>query len=200
MVRTGISALFLLGRLRRCRVALGWTSGRGNGGRPRREPCKNFVRVIGSGLLIILFSSVLANSRVLNEKDLQKVSEIKPLFTNIMDDLVQSSKRSDLSAADTNCINSTIQELLQISQELSTYEYLIAIEDQVKDFGDDNTIRGILRFAVDKVITILASERGRLSQLRDQCARYPLSFGKTQKAIQFIDTTADILTSIQPRL
>jgi len=42
-----------------------------------------------------------------------------------MTDLVQTSKRPDISTADADCISSTIRELLQISEELSSYEYLI---------------------------------------------------------------------------
>ena len=96
--------------------------------------------------------------------------------------------------------NSTIRELLQISEELSSYEYLITIEKEMTDFGDNNPIRGIVKFAVEKTNTILASERTRLAQLSDRCTRFPLSFGKTQQALQFIDTTTDVLNSIQARL
>ena len=117
-----------------------------------------------------------------------------------MGDLVQTSKRTDLSSGDADCIKSTIRELLQISEELSSYEYLITMEKDMADFGDNNPMRGIVKFAVEKSNTILTSERKRLAQLSDQCARFPLSAGKTRQALQFIDTTANILSSIDVRL
>jgi hypothetical protein len=60
-------------------------------------------------------------------------------------------------------------------------------------------MQGVIKFAVDKSNAILLSERKRLAQLSDQCTRYPLSFGKTQQALQFIDTTTGILKSVQIR-
>ncbi|THD49432.1 MAG: hypothetical protein E8A46_20255 [Bradyrhizobium sp.] len=117
-----------------------------------------------------------------------------------MADLFQTSKRTDISSGDADCIKSTIRELLQISDELSSYEYLITIEKEMTDFGDNNPMRGIVKFAVEKTNTILASERKRLAQLSDQCSRYPLSTGKTQQALQFIDSTTNILSLIQVRL
>jgi hypothetical protein len=48
--------------------------------------------------------------------------------------------------------------------------------------------------------TIPASERKSLTQLSDQCARCPLTFGKTQQALQFIDSTTNILNAIEVRL
>ena len=130
----------------------------------------------------------------------KKVEDIKPLFQNLMGDLVQTSKRPDISSGDAECIKSTIRELLQISDELSSYEYLITIEKEMTDFGDNNPMRGIVKFAVEKSNTILVSERKRLAQLSDQCTRFPLSFGKTQQALQFIDITTGILDSIRVRL
>jgi hypothetical protein len=152
------------------------------------------------GLAIILLAPGVCCSGVLTESDMKKVEDIKPLFQNLMGDLVQTSKRSDLSSGDADCVKSTIRELLQISDELSSYEYLITIEREMTDFGDNNPMRGIVKFAVEKSNTILADERKRLAQLSDQCARFPLSFGKTQQALQFIDTTTNVLNSVQARL
>ena len=140
------------------------------------------------------------SSGVLTESDFKKVEDIKPLFQNLMGDLVQTSKRSDISSGDADCIKSTIRELLQISEELSSYEYLITIEKEMTDFGDNSPMRDIVKFAIEKSNTILTSERKRLAQLSDQCTRFPLSFGKTQQALQFIDTTTNILNSIEARL
>jgi hypothetical protein len=85
---------------------------------------------------------------VLTESDFKKVEDIKPLFQSLMGDLVQTSKRPDISSGDADCIKSTIRELLQISEELSSYEYLITIEREMTDFGDNNPMRGIVKFAV----------------------------------------------------
>ena len=162
--------------------------------------CRAHVKSLGLGLAVLLLAPGVCSSGVLSESDFKKVEDIKPLFQNLMGDLVQTAKRSDISTGDADCLNSTIRELLQISDELSSYEYLITIEKEMTDFGDNNPIRGIVKFAVEKTNTILASERTRLAQLSDRCARFPLSFGKTQQALQFIDTTTDVLNSIQARL
>jgi hypothetical protein len=158
-----------------------------------------WMKSLGFGLAITLLASN-ASSGVLSESDFKKVEDIKPLFQNLMGDLVQTSKRPDISSGDADCIKSTIRELLQISEELSSYEYLITIEKEMTDFGDNNPMRGIVKFAIEKSNTILTSERKRLAQLSDQCTRFPLSFGKTQQALHFIDTTTNILNSIQVRL
>ena len=158
------------------------------------------MKSAGLGLAILLLAPGVCSSGVLTESDLKKVEDIKPLFQNLMGDLVQTSKRSDISSGDADCVKSTIRELLQISDELSSYEYLITIEREMTDFGDNNPMRGIVKFAAEKSNSILANERKRLAQLSDQCARFPLSFGKTQQALQFIDTTTSVLNSIQARL
>jgi len=158
------------------------------------------MKLLGLGFALVLLATHGSSGGVLSDSDLKKVEDIKPLFQNLMGDLVQTSKRSDISSGDADCIGSTIQELLQISEELSSYEYLITIEKEMTDFGDHNPMRGIVKFAVDKSNTILASERKRLAQLSDRCTRFPLSFGKTQQALKLIDTITDILNSIQTRL
>ena len=159
-----------------------------------------WMKSLSFGLAITLLASNASGGGVLSESDFKKVEDIKPLFQNLMGDLVQTSKRPDISSGDADCIKSTIRELLQISEELSSYEYLITIEKEMTDFGDNSPMRDIVKFAVEKSNTILASERKRLAQLSDQCTRFPLSFGKTQQALQFIDTTTNILNSIQVRL
>src|SRR4029078_12329276 len=121
--------------------------------------------------------------------DFKKVEAIKPLFQNLMGDLVQTLKRSDLSSADAECSTSTVRDVLQISEELSSYEYLITIEKEITDFGDNSPVKGVVKFAIEKSKPILAEERRRLLQLSDRCSRFPLALGKTQQALQFIDTT-----------
>lgn len=152
------------------------------------------------GFAILMLALDTSRSGVLSESEFRKVEEIKPLFQNLMVDLVQTSKRPDISSGDADCITSTIRELLQISEELSSYEYLITIEKEVTDFGDNSPVKGVVKFAIEKSNTILAGERKRLVQLSDRCSRFPLAFGKTQQALQFIDTTTNLLNSIQSRL
>lgn len=200
MVATGFKNLGLMfaafGGASACRSMLGsifvvrsWTGA-----------CRGCMSSMGLGLAIILLAPSVCSGGILTESDFRKVEDIKPLFQNLMGDLVQTSKRSDISDGDADCVKSTIRELLQISDELSSYEYLITIEREMTDFGDNNSMRGIVKFAIEKSNTILAGERKRLTQLSDQCARFPLSYGKTLQALQFIDTTTNILNSIQARL
>jgi hypothetical protein len=151
-------------------------------------------------LLAALMLPTAAYAGVLPEDDLKKAEALRPLFANLMNDLVQTAKRSDVAAGDVSCVNSTIQELLQISDELASYEYLIAMDRDIVGFGDKNPMRDIVKFAVDKSNAILTSERKRLVQLSDQCARFPVASSKTQQVLQVIDTTTGILTAIGDRL
>jgi hypothetical protein len=167
-------------------------------GSRRRRIAWPLLGLLGS--LGLMLGPSAASSGVLSESDLKKVEDIKPLFQNLMTDLVQTAKRPDISSADADCITSTIRELLQISEELSSYEYLITIEKEVTDFGDNSPVQGVVKFAIEKSNTILTDERKRLVQLSDRCSRSPLSFAKTQQALQFIDTTSGVLSSIQARL
>jgi hypothetical protein len=148
-------------------------------------------------LLATLMLPKASNAGVLSEDDLKKAEDLRPLFANLMSDLVQTAKRSDVAAGDVGCVNSTIQELLQISDELASYEYLIAMD---RDIADKNPMREIVKFAVDKSNAILTSERKRLVQLSDQCARFPVASSKTQQVLQVIDTTTGILAAIRDRL
>jgi hypothetical protein len=179
-----------------------------------RTPARGFVRerrsIVGAqcgwirslvlGFGILMLAPGVSSSGVLSESDFKKVEEIKPLFQSLMSDLVQTSKRSDISGGDADCIASAVRDLLQISDELSSYEYLITIEKEMTDFGDNSPVQRVVKFAIEKSNTILAGERKRLNQLSDRCSRFPLAFAKTQQALQFIDTTTNLLNSIQVRL
>ena len=142
-----------------------------------------WIRPLALGFAIVLLAPEVSTGGVLSENDFRKVEAIKPLFQGLMADLVQTSKRPDISSGDAECINSTIRELLQISEELSSYEYLITIEKEITDFGDNSPVKGVVKFAIEKSNTILADERRRLAQLSDRCSRFPLAFGKTQQAL-----------------
>jgi len=161
---------------------------------------RGWIGSFALGVALLVLAPDASRSGVLSESDFKKVEAIKPLFQNLMGDLVQTSKRSDISSGDVDCVMSTIRELLQISEELSSYEYLITIEKEMTDFGDNSPVKGVVKFAIEKSNTILAEERKRLVQLSDRCSRFPLAFGKTQQALQFIDTTTNLLNSIQVRL
>lgn len=137
---------------------------------------------------------------VLSQADLNKVETLRPMFARLMSDLVQTSKRSDISAVDADCLKSTIQNLLEISQELSSYEYLITIEKELTEPGDSDPTRDIIKFAIDQSTSILASQRKRMAQLPDQCGRSALALAKAQQALQVVDTTTGILGSIRSRL
>ena len=52
------------------------------------------------GLVAALLLPTASNGGVLAESDLQKVESLKPLFANLMNDLTQTARRSDLAAGD----------------------------------------------------------------------------------------------------
>jgi hypothetical protein len=161
---------------------------------------RGWIKSLALGFGIILFAPAVSSGGIISDSDLKKVEGIKPLFQSLMGDLVQTVKRPDISSGDADCINSTIRELLQISDELSSYEYLITMEKDMADFGDNNPMQGVIKFAIEKSDGILTTERNRLAQLSDQCTRLPLSVAKVQQALQFIDTTTGILKSIHVQL
>src|SRR5215470_1875284 len=158
---------------------------------------RNMLRL---GVAAALLVPAVASGGVLSESDMQKVETLKPLFGNLMNDLAQTARRTDVAADDVNCVNSTIRELLEISDELASYEYLIAIDKDINDLGEKNPMRDLVRFAADKSSAILTAERKRLAQLSDQCARFPVGASKTRQTLQVIDTTTGILTAIRDRL
>jgi hypothetical protein len=156
--------------------------------------------MLAASLALGLFLPSTCCADILSESDFRQAESLKPLFANLMKDLVETAKRPDVSSGDAGCINEIIRELLQISEELASYEYLITMEKDLTDFGDNNPMRGIVKFAIDNTNTILMSERKRLVQLSDQCTKYPLAQGKTQQTVNIIDRTTGILASIRARL
>lgn len=157
-----------------------------------------------AGLVVFLLAMSIAplsvHARVLSDSDLDRIASIKKLSIDVMTDITMTSRRPDLSQSDSDCVKSTLRSLTQIADELQSYEYLITIESQLKDFDDDNSVRGILRFAVENALKILDTERRHLAETSDQCARSPISADKTRQATQFIDSTVSVLKSLQPRL
>jgi hypothetical protein len=154
-------------------------------------------------LALMVAAAGLVQARVLEQRDREIVAQVRVSFANLkslMLDMAQSLSRLDRSSGDSECLDSALGELQQMGQELAGYEYLLRIETEMPDF-DDNTIKGILKFAVENTIRILETEDKRLNQLLlDRCARFPLSAGKTQQAVQVITTIATVLKSVRPRL
>jgi len=150
--------------------------------------------------LLILAPSTDASARVLTEADFQRIAEIRTSFTTVMHDLAKSAQRTDLAAGDADCIKLTMRDLLTLSNELSSYEHLITIENQISDFGDDEAMKGILLFAVENATKMLDIEYARLTQLSEQCSSYPTSVRQTRQAMAFIEKTRALLNSIRPRL
>ena len=151
-------------------------------------------------LLLVMSLQSSAQARVLTSDDLSRLGRIKPLFMEVMIDVSQSSQRTDLSSGDSECVKSVLRALMQISEELRTYEHLLTIENELTDFGNDDAMRSILRFALENALKILETERRRMTEISEQCSRFALSAGKIRQAAQFIEGTMAILKSVQPRL
>jgi hypothetical protein len=156
--------------------------------------------MLTAGLVLGLLCAGNSTAGVLSEADFKQAENLKPLFANLMTNLVETAKRPDVASGDAGCINSTIRELLQISDELASYEYLITMQKDLTEIGDDNATRSVVKFAVDKTSNILSSERKRLVALSEQCAKFPVGMGKAQEALKVIDATTGILNSIREGL
>jgi hypothetical protein len=156
--------------------------------------------MLTAGLVLGLLCAGNSAAGVLSETDFKQAESLKPLFTNLMTNLVETAKRPEVPSGDAGCINSTIRELLQISDELASYEYLITMQKDLTEVGDDNATRSVVKFAVDKTSSILSNERKRLVALSEQCAKYPVGLGKAQEALKVIDATTGILNSIREGL
>jgi len=163
-------------------------------------PPRKRMKSLLLALTIFALTPTFAKGQVLTANDLELLSEMKNTFTKLTSELAQSFNRQDISRDESECIKSTWQDLRQTYEELSSYEYLIGIASQIDDSGNDTTTRGLIRFALDKAIAMLETERKRLSQVTDQCIRFPVSVGLSQRALQFIDGTTAGLKSFRHRL
>lgn len=168
--------------------------------RQRTTSLARALAAMGALLLVTTAAQFSANARVLSDADLDKISSVRKLSIDVMTDITMLSRRPDLSQTDSDCVKSTLRSLTQIAAELQSYEYLITIESELKNFDDDNTLRGVLRFAVQNALKILETERKHLVEVSDQCARNPISAEKARQATQFIESTQSVLKSLQPRL
>ena len=77
-----------------------WMTGLASTGRRR-----NWTRSLALGVATLALAPAVSIGGVLTESDFRKVETIKPLFQNLMGDLVQTLKRPDLSTGDADCIN-----------------------------------------------------------------------------------------------
>ena len=77
-------------------------------------------KMLAASLVLGLFLPSVCCAGVLSESDFRQAESLRPLFANLMNDLVETAKRPDVSSGDAGCINSTIRELLQISDELAS--------------------------------------------------------------------------------
>jgi hypothetical protein len=168
--------------------------------RPRTASLVRASAAMVAFLLATTSGQFPANARVLSDADLDKISSVRKLSIDVMTDITMMSRRPDLPQADSECVKSTLRSLTQIAGELQSYEYLITIESELKDFDDDNALRGVFRFAVENALKILETERKHLIEISDQCARSPISADKARQATQFIESTQSVLKSLQPRL
>ena len=162
------------------------------------------LRVCGGALVVFSafppLSLQTVEARVLTGDELERIATIRTSFTRLLMEIAQVAKRPDLSDAENECVNSVFRELMQTSEELGSYEYLITIETELTDVGDDASMKGVLKFAVDKALDVLETERKRLGDVSEQCPRNSPSAGKAQQAIGLVLGTVGILKSIQPRL
>jgi hypothetical protein len=162
------------------------------------------ARVVASRLALqcvaLLLATKMCLASILSPADLKRVEDLRPMFAGLMADLVQTSKRTDIAAADADCVRATVQSLVEISQELSSFEYLITIEKELTSVGDNDPTRDVVKFAIEQSTKILTSQRKKIAQLPDQCARSTLAVAKSQQAMQVIDATTGILSSIRSRL
>jgi len=166
--------------------------------RPARRLSKMACSIM-VGLMVFVSSTTLAKARVINEQDLQKISEINTILASLTNDIAQALKRTAAPSAESDCLKSTQQEVGQTWEELRSYQYLLNIVSEMDDFGDDKSLKSLVRFALDKSIAMLDNERKRLSQAPEECIRFPSSAATTQQALHFIDLTSEALKSVRPR-
>ncbi len=86
----------------------------------------------------------------LNDRDIENVSQIERSFRSVMRELTEALQSPNVVPAETECIRNTLQDLAQASDELSKYEYLITIEKQIRDSGNDDAMKDVVKFAIDK--------------------------------------------------
>src|SRR4051812_41558641 len=81
---------------------------------------RGWIGSFALGVALLTLAPDASRSGVLSESDFKKVEAIKPLFQNLMGDLVQTSKLSVITRGGSDCVMSPIRELLQIYDELSS--------------------------------------------------------------------------------
>jgi hypothetical protein len=74
------------------------------------------------------------------------------------------------------------------------------MDKDITGFGEKNPMRDVVKFAADKSSAILTTERKRLAQIADQCARSPLDQTRPSKRFRSSIPPTGILTAIRDRL
>jgi hypothetical protein len=148
------------------------------------------------GTVALLAPPEYLGARTLNDRDFENVSQIERSFRSVMRELTEASQLPNVVPAEAECIRNTLQNLAQASDELSKYEYLITIEKQINDSSDDDAMKDVVKFAIDKALEILKIERRHMARLSDQCSKFPMYSGQNKRAVQFIDSTMTTLQSI----
>jgi hypothetical protein len=172
--------------------------------RPIAESLASFshkgIKRIAAALLVLVLSAAFAQAGGLTQNELERLSEMKAAFSKLTDELEQAFKRPGISRVESDCIKNTWQELNQTSEDLSSYRYLIDVVSGIRDSGEEDAMRGIIRFALDRTIQVLEADRKRVSQVPDQCRRFPASVAMSERTLQFIDGATAALKSFRPRL
>ena len=113
------------------------------------------LRLPGLVISILLVAVALQHgvaARVLEQDDLTRIARMNTLFLEVLTDVSQSAQRTDLASGDSECVRSTLRALTQIAEELRSYSYLMTIEGELT--GDDHTLRGVVRFAVENALQV----------------------------------------------
>lgn len=158
------------------------------------------IRGLVAALSLNLCCSLPATSRVLDQQDIERISSIRSNFVAIMSELSQTSRAQEASIADRECIDTIRQDLTHVGQELSGYENLMKIEGELTDVGDDGENVEFVRFALVRALEVLDSQRERLRQPPDHCARLPVSAGRTQSVLRIVESTIAALEGVLVRL
>jgi hypothetical protein len=87
-----------------------------------------------------------------------------------------------------------------------TNSYLVGLpfriirgREELTNVSDKDPTRDVVKFAVEQSTNILTSQRKKIAQLPDQCARSALALAKSQQALQVVDATTGILSFIRSR-
>ena len=61
-------------------------------------------KMLAASLVLGLFLPRVCCAGILSESDFRQAESLRPLFANLMNDLVETAKRPDISSGDAGCI------------------------------------------------------------------------------------------------